>query len=393
MGKNVFSISQVSDQLSKRRIIPERLVKARKAIRLTQTDLANEIGVTRQSISAYEQGAKSPDGNILVLIARALKQPLSFFTGDMPLPLGPFSVRTFRAFGASTRRRNDQCEVFSEWLSLLTSYYSQFISFPVSSFPQVSPDEPDGRYSCAYIESIADELRNLWGLGRGPIGDLIKLVEAKGIVVSHLPIEDDRVNAFSFWSGAQPFIFMASDSTTAVRTRFDIAHELGHLVLHQGVSEEELEDKKTLKKIESEANRFAGAFLLPSETFMNEVYTTRLDSFVALKSRWKVAISAQVFRCGDLGIFSEDQILNLRKQISARKWRTHEPLDDEIEVEKPSMLRKASKLLIENGLVNEEQILSEMKINPSVIERLSNLPAGELSKEGPSKPVLDLKLK
>lgn len=393
MSKNVFSIRRSSDHPSKRRLIPERLVKARKAIRLTQTDLASEIGVTRQSISAYEQGAKSPDGDILILIARALKQPLSFFTGDMPSPLGPFSVKTFRAFGASTRRRNDQCEVFSEWLSSLTSYYSRYIDFPVFSFPQVSPDEPDGRYSNAYIESIADDLRSLWGLGRGPIGNLIKLVEAKGVVVSHLPIEDDRVNAFSFWSGAQPFIFMASDSTTAVRTRFDIAHELGHLVLHQGVSEEELEDKVTLKKIESEANRFAGAFLLPSDTYVNEVYTTRLDSFIPLKSRWKVAISAQVFRCGDLGIFSEDQILNLRKQISARKWRSHEPLDNDIEVERPTMFRKASKMLLDNGLVNEEEILSEININPNVVEKLSNLPPGELSKAGPLKPDLELKLK
>ena len=76
-------------------------------------------------------------------------------------------------------------------------------------------------------------------------------------------------------------------------------------MLHRGVGQEDIEDPKTLKRIEAEANRFAGALLLPRQSFPNEVFTTRLDAFVALKGRWKVAIQAMVFRCKDLGLFDE----------------------------------------------------------------------------------------
>jgi Zn-dependent peptidase ImmA (M78 family) len=84
-----------------------------------------------------------------------------------------------------------------------------------------------------------------------------------------------------------------------------------------------------LKQIEREANRFAGAFfLLPQTSFTNEVHTTRLDAFIELKRRWKVAIQAMVYRCKNLEIFDEYQITNLYIQISRRKWKTKEPLDD-----------------------------------------------------------------
>ena len=41
----------------------------------------------------------------------------------------------------------------------------------------------------------------------------------------------------------------------------------------------------------------------------------------------KVSMQAMVFRCKTLGIFDEQQITNLNKQISYKKWRTREPMD------------------------------------------------------------------
>ena len=91
--------------------------------------------------------------------------------------------------------------------------------------------------------------------------------------------------------------------------------------------------------------------LLPRRSFPNEVYTPRLDAFVELKRRWKVAIQAMVYRCKDLGIFDEDQITNLYKQISYRKWRTKEPLDDPklLPLEQPTLLNRAVTLVLESG--------------------------------------------
>jgi Zn-dependent peptidase ImmA (M78 family) len=133
--------------------------------------------------------------------------------------------------------------------------------------------------------------------------------------------------------------------------------------LHRWIGADDLEDPKTLKAIEREANRFAGALLLPRQSFPNEIYTTRLDAFVELKRRWKIAIQAMVYRCKDLGIFDEDQITNLYKQISFRKWRIKEPLDNEIPLEQPNLLRRAAELMVSAGKKLSDQIVTEVQVS------------------------------
>jgi Zn-dependent peptidase ImmA (M78 family) len=131
-------------------------------------------------------------------------------------------------------------------------------------------------------------------------------MESKGIVICRYEMQGENVEAFSFWNGHRPFIFLASEKEAAVRRRYDLAHELGHLILHRWIEQSELEDRAILKAIEGEAYKFAGAFLLPSSSFPNEVYTTRLDAFIPLKQRWKVSIQAMIYRCADLDLIDAD---------------------------------------------------------------------------------------
>lgn len=209
----------------------------------------------------------------------------------------------------------------------------------------------------------AELCRIEWGLGTGPLSNVVGLLESKGVAVCRYEFAEEQIEAFSFWNGPRPFIFLSSDKNSAARARFDAAHELGHLILHRWIGSEEIEDPKVLKEVEREANRFAGAFLLPRRSFPNEVYTTRLDAFVTLKRRWKVAIQAMVYRCKDLAIFDEDQITNLYKQISYRKWRTKEPLDDELPLEQPRLLTRAADLVVKSGKKMADQIVAEIQIS------------------------------
>lgn len=198
----------------------------------------------------------------------------------------------------------------------------------------------------------------------------------------------ERVEAFSFWNGARPFVFLASEKESAARARYDVAHECGHLVLHRGVGQEDVEDPKVLRRIEDEANRFAGALLLPRQSFPNEVFTTRLDAFVELKMRWKVSIQAMVYRCKDLGVFDEYQITNLYKQISARKWRTKEPLDDPNSnpLEQPKLLRRAVSMVLDANRKTPDDLAAELALAPGIIETLCNLDEGTLSAVEPMLP-------
>lgn len=357
-----------------RRVIPDRIKEARKSVGLNQRELADLIGVTRQSVSQWEQGAKNPDGSTLFQIASALKQPVSYFTTDRPATFGESSVAFYRAFGAQTKKRNEQCDAWKDWLVQATAFLCNAVKIPDTVLPDWGPSASDGVYRTEEIEAAAKECRRAWGLGDGPIANVVALMETKGIIFTQTHFGAEDVNAFSYWNGARPFVFLSAQSGSCVRQRFDAAHELGHLMLHRGVSVDELEDAPTLRRIEAEANRFAGAFLLPEDTYPNEVFTTRLDGFVELKRRWKVSVQAQIYRCHDLDIFSDDQVLNLRKSISKNRWLKTEPLDSEMPLERPNILRKAVEIVTSSGVMSIDDILNNVRLSRECMASICGLP-------------------
>ncbi len=372
-----------------RRLIPGRLTEARLACGMNQTELASSVGVSRQAISAYEQGDKVPEPGTMRMIAEILGQPIAFFTGESPATFGPFSTNFFRKTGADTKKRNAACAVHAKWFAQTAFAFDSLANFPAVDLPSFEPASAQGaQYDDEEIEDAAESVRQHFGLGLGPISNVVRLLETKGVIACRLEMVGENVEAFSFWSGPRPFVFLASDKSSGARARFDAAHELGHLVLHRWIGPEEIEDKNRLKQIEAEADRFASAFLLPRKSFPNEVYSPRIMAFVELKRRWKVSIQAMIYRCRDLGLFDEQQITNLYKQISFKKWRKSEPLDGPsgIPLEQPLLLGKVADLVINSGALARDELLTILRLAPAIVERLAGLPRGHLGGE----PALEL---
>jgi Zn-dependent peptidase ImmA (M78 family)/DNA-binding XRE family transcriptional regulator len=381
MGKdNVVNFKQKLNINTESRLAPERLREAREAMILNQSELADLVGVSRQAISAFEQGLKTPEPETLSRIAKALKQPISFFIAPELPVFGAMSTRFFRATGSNTKRRNLMCDVLAKWFVQVTRYLEEFVNFPATDVPDFTPNGFSEEYSNEEIELAAEQCRKFWGLGSGPISNVVSLMESKGIFICRLEVPEKNIDAFSFWNGGRPFVFLSSCKDSPVRLRYDAAHELGHLVLHKWVDRDEIYDKERLKVIEKEANLFAAAFLLPRKTFVNEVYTSRIYAFVELKRRWKVAIQAMIMRCKTLGVFDEDQVVNLYKQISKKGWRKNEPLDRGgiIALEHPKMLCKAMRLVTKK-VKSAEDVVVDMSHDPRTLEILCGLEWGEMS--------------
>src|SRR4051794_24295279 len=113
------------------------------------------------------------------------------------------------------------------------------------------------------------------GLGDGPIASVIALFETHGVVVTRFELGSDEIDAFSCWIKRRPYVLLGSDKKSCCRSRFDAVHELAHLLLHRHIGQEDLERKGVRDRIETEANMFAGAFLLPRSSIMREFYSTR----------------------------------------------------------------------------------------------------------------------
>jgi len=133
------------------------------------------------------------------------------------------------------------------------------------------------------------------------------------------------------------------------------------------------------KLIETQAHRFAAAFLLPLAPVSDDLFGANLDTFEAIKPKWKVAISMMVTRAYQGNLIFQDIRQRLMVNMSRKGWRKSEPYDNTMETEEPRLLRRSFELTMENGAQTPDDALSELRLPAPDVENLSGLPSGYLS--------------
>jgi Zn-dependent peptidase ImmA (M78 family) len=259
-----------------------------------------------------------------------------------------------------------------EWAHDIADYIEQFIELPPVSLPTISFD-PDIAAEDD-IERAAEIVRAHWKLGDGPIHAFTRILEANGILLICEDVSCDDMDAVSRWQGGRPYILYSQEVESGPRCMFNLAHELGHILLHSSCEV----DSRNLDALESQANRFAGAFLLPRSRFSTEVVSTSIKYFEYLKERWGVSIAAMIYRCRDLALLSKHQHGYLMRQMNAMGLRLKEPLDDAFQPIRPMVLHEALKMLVDNAVQSKAQIESALSLNPRDIASLCGAPAAFL---------------
>jgi Zn-dependent peptidase ImmA (M78 family)/transcriptional regulator with XRE-family HTH domain len=357
------------------RIIPERIREAREAAGLTDEQFADLIGVSRQSVGFYETGATSPKGEVFGKIIAVTRQPPTFFTVERRRSAERFRMPNWRSL--KRMQRPDRLRVGRrlEWAYYISEYLADYVEFPPLNLPEVRFDFDRGRDED--IEEIADQLRDFWNLGFGPVTDLGPILEYNGIVLVEERVVCEDMDAVSRWQGGRPFILYAAEEESSPRKLFNLAHELGHLVLHTSIEV----NSKILDRMEHQANRFAGAFLMPRRTFAREVANTSVDYFLSLKARWRVAVAAMVYRCRELQILNPHQVKYIWKQMNARNIRKREPFDTTFPLSKPMVLGSALGMIIDSKRILPARIAEELCLNPQDVESLCGVNPGTLEKK------------
>lgn len=357
---------------------PERLTEVREARSLTQTMLSLIVDRSKSTVSKWENGDQTPDPEALEKLANGVNVRSSYFL--LPVRSHGDRPQFFRSMASTAQSARKRAIARLRWVQDISLELQNFVELPAVDIPTC--DKEDYRaISDSEIEILADKCRRHWRMGNGPISDVLLVLENAGAVVAFDELSSATMDGLSNWSeiDGRPYVLLASDKSTCVRSRMDAAHELGHLVLHRYVDTTTLNKPADFKEIERQAFLFASAFLLPAETFASEVTYPSLDGLLALKERWKVSVAAMVMRCFSLGIIDEFYKTRLFKNQSQRGWRKHEPLDDSLPVEKPRILARSIKLLIEENVLNKGALLEELRLSPWDIEELTGLPEGFLS--------------
>jgi Zn-dependent peptidase ImmA (M78 family)/transcriptional regulator with XRE-family HTH domain len=358
----------------------ERLVQARDSRGITQVTLGQLINRNSSSISRWEAGAQSPEPDALEALARALNMPVAFFL--RPLQDHGLAPMFFRSMTSTTQSVRKRTQARLRWAQEIAASLQEWVDLPEVNVPRLNvTDYREIRDED--IEAMANKCRTDWKLGTGPIIDVLLVLENAGVVVVKDEVGSVKMDGLSNWSAVdnRPYVLIAQDKDTCVRSRMDAAHELGHLVLHHGLKPKMLNNSATFKDIEQQAFDFAGAFLMPAETFSAEIWSPSLNTFVALKERWKASVGAMIKRCAKLGMLSEEYQRRLWKHYSTRGWRKSEPLDDELELEYPRLLSRSVRLLVEERVRNRKALLSDFRLHGPDVEALCGLPEGYMTDE------------
>lgn len=327
---------------------PQRVRSLRKAKRMTQGDLAKQVGVSTMAISKYECGKSFPSSVVLVKLAKALEVSVDSFFRPNAIEVANFSYRNGEKLSHSMLnfieyKVKDEAQ---KWLQLREIFASQ-VSLPVY--------EPidflvENELSMEDVEDLALRVRDEWGLGFDPIYNLIGLLESKGILVKCVDLETKfAFEGVSAQADDIP-IMVISKAWSTCRQRFTLAHELGHLLLNGKVPDTDLE---------LYCNRFASAFLIPRDAIFQMIGERRKQVSFAelqiLKEKYLISLQALVKRLSELLVIStrESQVLN--KFIKESGWKVEEPGDQDMPVEKPQLVQQ----LVYRGVV--EGVLSHSK--------------------------------
>lgn len=359
----------------------DRLKTARIYRGLTVAELAEELDLQRQTVSMYENNKlKNPGIQTISKMSEVLGFPKRFFLEKDEMILKTGSTY-FRALLTTSKKYRSQQVLKIDFIAKIFKYLNEYIEFPETNLPKELFKTP---------EEAAVALRSLWNLGEKPIENIVYLVEQNGILVTEFNSDTNDIDAFSQLvdvDGIEKYLVgYSKNKGTASRIHFDIAHELGHMLLHEWSEDIESLTKEEFKERENEANAFASAFLLPKEAFIKDVgsYADNIAFYVELKKKWKVSISAMIRRSYTLGLISNLTYQQLMRSMQKRGIKKHEPLDDTLLTSKPSLLKTAVEMLIQENALEPREFLEELssKYNFSMesneIEVLLDLPKGLL---------------
>jgi Zn-dependent peptidase ImmA (M78 family)/DNA-binding XRE family transcriptional regulator len=330
---------------------PSRLTLARRRRGYSKTDLAKEVGLDLRTISAYEAGEFRPSDNVIADIGKVLKFPQSFFFGEdlhEPTP----DTASFRAQSKMNAWQRDMALSQGALALHLNQWLEARFEMPQPSIPCLNREQTP--------EAAAEGLRNEWGLGVREIRNMIHLLESKGVRLFSLSVRAKEVDAFSMWRGDTPFIFLNMQKT-AEHSRFDAAHELGHLTLHRHAAPQG-------RQAEKEADAFASAFLMPRASVLAHVprFTT-IEQLIRLKKIWSVSVAALTYRFHSLKILSDWRYRNMYVELSRRGYTKNEP--DPAPHETSQLLEKAFAALREEGMTRQ-QVAKELCVNSSELDDL-----------------------
>ncbi|MFP4106214.1 MAG: helix-turn-helix domain-containing protein [Phycisphaerae bacterium] len=330
---------------------------------LSQQEVADHAGLSRNAYRSIEAGRAEPRARNLQAIAQALDVPLPELLAAPP-SLEGVRFRSHKAISRKQQARRDEVVVrVARWLkdfNSLEELLDEPREYQLSSLVGMNQDS-SGSGSPVDMARLT---RERLGLSRKePIRDICGLLESAGVKVWPATFEYDRFFGLSVAAddGGPAVVVNVRDDITIERRIFTAAHELGHLLLHPhayDVDEIQEDDHQ-----ERQADQFASHFLMPDETFKAEWQDTRglafLDRVLHVKRLFRVSYATVLFRLVELGsVGSTKAWMVFRSHWKRRTGSSLRKKDEPMPLQEVDFLEDRLSRLVRCALEREEISLS-----------------------------------
>jgi Zn-dependent peptidase ImmA (M78 family)/DNA-binding XRE family transcriptional regulator len=353
----------------------------------TRKHLADLLQISEQSVWQYENGYTSPKLEVVNNLKKIFRVKSKYFysedflldkNGKSNIQVNHIAYRS-EVINSILKTQSEAKHI--EFISSFLQIIEEKIQYPPNDIVtlrerviQYISNSTEDRVTI--INNIARMARDLLELKETNI-NLLFALEKKGVFIFEKAI-GDKIDAYSLWSndGQRPFIILGNLKKSAARRNFDLAHELGHLLLHYKVEFSSL-DSRNYKQVEDEADIFAGAFLLPSDKFTEDFNqiprNSNPDSYLELKKKWIVSIQALAYRARSLNLLDYQKYRYFNIQLNKKGYKNSEPLDNQIKIIKPGKVRSILELLFEKNLLDLNSLLDQLKVDVEFISDLLSI--------------------
>lgn len=326
----------------------ERLTLARELQGLTKAKMASLLELTPATITGWEKGSIKPAQSSIAKAALVLGVSADFFYGPrVPEVSDPY----FRSLRSTPKYLRDQARAYVKTIAMVLATIEGKLSLPKPNLPSFPIDDDEKEYS---PERVAHLVRAHFGVPSGPISNMVRLLERNGIVVSYGVFGDKVIDAYSSTVDDcdRSIVVITASKGDYYRRRFDVAHELGHLVMHA-------ENYDDGQRMEEQADRFASEFLAPIGQIRSQLPTkigrVGWQQLRQVKEQWGISMAALLYKSRQYGHIDYSTYKSAQVRISQLGWRTNEPGDVQ-GFEEPLLMPQVRERLMEKPFGLEEVV-------------------------------------
>lgn len=331
-----------------------QLTFAREYRQLTQTALAEKVsGLSQSNLSKFEKGLDTLSDEVLSRVMEALKFPIGFLDLKIDNNVECRHYRKKASIGSANRNKIDR---FISLVAYCFDWLTDFVEIPDFKFKYIDIE------SGTTPEDVALYVRRMFHLGISPIEDMCNFLERNGVTVFFWDCEYDEFDGVSLITDKGNHLVIVNKNRSNDRKRFDLAHELGHILMHQCYDFfiPNARDK------EKEAHRFASELLMPTSGIRNSLTNLKFSYLPTLKGYWLTSMASILLKAKNLGQINDAKYIMMRNEMSRNNWLKREPYD--VYLDNPSIIQKAYDLVASKLGYESEQISQSCQIPLDVVE-------------------------